>query len=125
MAPARQPQVLLVEDEALLREVSADRLRDEGFRVLEAAAAADALALLEQNPEIDVLFTDVRMPGAIDGLALASEVRRIRPHLPVILTSGQWTAAPGQGAPDGAVFIQKPYSVGAVAQLVKALVKPT
>jgi CheY-like chemotaxis protein len=59
-----RPSILLVEDEPLLRAVTSDRLRDEGFRVIEAVAAADALALLEHHPEIDVLFTDWRSRSA-------------------------------------------------------------
>jgi DNA-binding NtrC family response regulator len=62
------------------------------------------------------------MPGPVDGLGLAIQVRRSRPHLHVIMTSGQWAATDAE-VPEGAVFLQKPYSVGAVAQLMKALVK--
>jgi len=123
MNPARQPNVLLVEDEPLLRAVTSERLRDEGLRVVEAPAAAHAIALLEQHPEIDVLFTDVHMPGAIDGVALASVARELHPHLVVILTSGKWIRS-DDDVPEGAVFLAKPYSIDAVAQLVKALVKP-
>jgi CheY-like chemotaxis protein len=123
MNPARQPNVLLVEDEPLLRAVSSERLRDEGLRVVEAPAAAHAIALLEQHPDIDVLFTDVNMPGPIDGVALASVARQLHPHLVVILTSGKWITGDAD-VPEGAVFVAKPYSTGAVAQLVKALVKP-
>jgi CheY-like chemotaxis protein len=117
-----RPNILLVEDEPLLRAVTSDHLREAGFRVIEAAAAADAIALLEQHPEIDVLFTDMNMPGPVDGLGLAIQVRRNRPHLHVIMTSGQWVGT-NADVPEGALFLQKPYSVGAVAQLMKALVK--
>jgi CheY-like chemotaxis protein len=123
MTPARQPKVLLVEDEPLLRAITSERLRDQGLQVVEAPAAAHAIALLEQHPEIDVLFTDVDMPGAIDGVALASVARQIQPRLMVILTSGKWIGGEAD-VPEGAVFVAKPYSTGAVAQLVKALVKP-
>ncbi len=104
-----------------MRATTSIHLQDEGFRVIEAAAAADAVALLDRHPEIDVLFTDVNMPGALDGLGLAVLVRRSRPHLHVVMTSGRGTCAE---VPDGAVFVQKPYSVEAVAQLMRALVKP-
>ena len=122
MATARQPNVLLVEDEPLLRSVSCERMREEGLRVIEAEAAQHAIALLAEHPEIDVVFTDVNMPGPIDGLGLAVEVRRTRPHLHVILTSGLWTGQ-GKEVPDGIVFLQKPYEIDAVVQLVKTLVK--
>jgi CheY-like chemotaxis protein len=121
MILTRQPNVLLVEDEALVRAIISAHLRDEGFRVIEAAAAADAIALIEQHLEIDVLFTDVNMPGAIDGLDLAVEVRRSRPHIHVIMTSGRGVRA--SAVPAGAVFFQKPYSVVAVAQLMRDMVK--
>jgi CheY-like chemotaxis protein len=123
MAGARQPNVLLVEDEPLLRAVTSERLRDEGLHVVEAPAAAHALALLEQHPEIDVLFTDVNIPGAIDGVALASVARQIQPRLVVIFTSGEWTGG-DDAVPEGAVFVAKPYRVAAVARLVRALVRP-
>jgi two-component system, response regulator PdtaR len=118
----RQASVLLVEDEPLLRAVTSERLRDEGFRVIEAAAAPDAIVLLEKYPEIDVLFTDVNMPGPLDGLGLATQVRQKSPHLHVIMTSGEWAPTNAQ-IPDGAVFVQKPYSLEALAQLLKALVE--
>jgi two-component system, response regulator PdtaR len=123
MATARQPNVLLVEDEPLLRTFASEQLRGEGLCVVEAPAGAYAIALLEQHPEIDVLFTDMKMPGAINGLTLASVARQIHPHLVVILTSGKWTRT-DDDVPEGAVFVEKPYSIDAVAQLVKALVKP-
>lgn len=122
MAPAKQPNVLLVDDEALVRETAAERLRQDGVRVLEADAAAQAVALLAEHPDIDVLFTDINMPG-MDGVALANEVRRTHPHLHLILTSGRWTHPSGE-APDGAVFLQKPYSLDAVVQLVRRLARP-
>jgi CheY-like chemotaxis protein len=117
------PRVLVVEDEPLLRSLASAHLRDQGFQVMEAAAATDALALLEQHPEIDVLFTDVNMPGPIDGLGLVKEVRRVRPDLPLVMTSGQWAAKSGDGVPDGVVFLHKPYPLDQVAQLMKALAK--
>ena len=122
MITTRQPNVLLVEDEALVRVITSIHLQDEGFCVIEAAAAADAVALLDQHPEIDVLFTDVNMPGAMDGLGLAVEVRRSRPDMHVIMTSGRWASA-SEDVPFGAVFVQKPYSVAALAQLIRVLVK--
>jgi len=79
MNTTRRPSVLLVEDEPLLRAVTSDHLRDEGFRVIEAAAAAEAIALLEQHPDIDVLFTDVNLPGVLDGLELSAGAARICP----------------------------------------------
>ena len=118
---ARRPNVLLVDDEPLVRAAASNLLRDEGCDVFEASAAEPAFALLVEHPEIDVLFTDLNMPG-MDGLDLACRVRRTHPNLHVILTSGQWEHT-GEQAPDGAVFLQKPYSIDSLAQLIKALVK--
>lgn len=124
MSTQAQPSVLLVEDEPLLRSITSEHLRDAGFQVMEAAAATEALALLDLHPEIAVLFTDVTMPGPLDGFDLACEVRRTRPRLHVIMTSGQW-ARRGAQVPEGAVFVQKPYSLDAIAKLMKALAKAT
>ena len=66
--------ILLVEDEVLVRMVAADVLEDAGFTVLESTNAEEALTLLETRPDVQVLFTDVNMPGALDGLGLAQTV---------------------------------------------------
>lgn len=121
MGSAGDPSVLVVEDEFLLLSMTCDHLRAEGFLVVEAAAARDALTLLEQHPDLAVLFTDVNMPGDLNGLDLAIEVRRTRPHLHVIITSGLWARA-GEPVPEGAIFVEKPYSVEAVSALMKSLV---
>ncbi|MEJ1935149.1 response regulator [Nostoc sp. NIES-2111] len=88
--------ILLVEDEALIRTVMAEGLRDEGFTVIEAADAAEALAVLAAGLQVDVLFTDVRMPGTMDGLALARVVARTRPDIGVIVTSGHLVERPSE-----------------------------
>jgi CheY-like chemotaxis protein len=124
MTTARQPKVLLVEDEPQLRSASSEHLRSAGCHVLEAPSADQALAVLDQHHDIDIVFTDVNMPGAIDGVALGREVLRRRPHVPVILTSAAW--APDSGdIPDGALFVQKPYSIDAVVRLLRALIWAT
>ena len=71
--------ILLVEDEVLVRMVAADVLEDAGFTVLESTNAEEALRLLETRPDVQVLFTDVNMPGALDGLGLAQTVHNDRP----------------------------------------------
>jgi CheY-like chemotaxis protein len=79
--------VLVVEDEVLVRLVISQYLRDCGYRVLEAAHAAEAIAVLQQpHLEIDVLFSDIDMPGAMDGFGLAQWTRSNRPSLEVVLT---------------------------------------
>jgi CheY-like chemotaxis protein len=79
--------VLVVEDEVLLRLIVAEYLRDCGYKVIEAADADEALVVLEQpDLRIDVLFSDIEMPGSMDGFALAQWTRANRPGLEVILT---------------------------------------
>jgi CheY-like chemotaxis protein len=100
--------ILLVEDEALIRTVMAEGLRDEGFTVIEAAHAAEALAVLAAGLQVDVLFTDVRMPGTMDGLALARVVARTRPDIGVIVTSGHFVERPSELAEP---ILPKPYLI--------------
>ena len=84
----RCPAVLVVEDEVLIRLVIADYLRECGFKVYEAATALEAIEVLESDQaSIDLVFTDIRLPGEINGFALGQWVRANRPGLPVILTS--------------------------------------
>lgn len=80
--------ILLAEDEVMIRIATADILRDEGFKVVEAGNGAEAWRLVEASPRIDLVITDIRMPGEPDGLELAAMVKASRPALPVmILTS--------------------------------------
>ena len=80
--PANPKQVVLVvEDEALIRMHAAEMIRDLGFEVLEAANADQAISLLESNSEISVVFTDIQMPGSMDGLRLLAVVRDRWPPL--------------------------------------------
>ncbi len=80
--------VLVVEDEHRLLRVTATRLADLGFRVLEAGDGTAALEMLATHPEIEILYSDVVMPGALSGLDLAKRVQELYPHVHVILTSG-------------------------------------
>jgi len=82
------PLVLVVEDEVVIRMLTVEMLQEAGFRVIEACDADEAMAVLDSNLACDVIFTDVNMPGSIDGLGLADHVKRSYPGVPVILTSG-------------------------------------
>jgi two-component system, response regulator PdtaR len=115
-----RPVVLLVEDEFLVRMATADALEDAGFEVIETANAQAAQDVLADRTDVQVVFTDVRMPGPMDGLELACLVRRRWPHILVVVTSGH--LKPESGAlPDRAVFIPKPYSEKAPAVLIQSL----
>jgi two-component system, response regulator PdtaR len=100
--------VLVVEDEALVRMNSADLIRDLGFDVVEAVDADHAVSLLESIPGITVLFTDIQMPGSMDGLRLAAVVKDRWPPIALLITSGQ-LHPPTADMPTGARFIPKPY----------------
>jgi CheY-like chemotaxis protein len=119
MTTMHHTTVLVVEDEALLLYSIADELRDHGFDVVEARNAAEALRALEANPEIRLLFTDVDMPGTMDGLALAAAVRHRWPPIKIIVTSGKGRPAPS-ALPDGA-FIPKPYTSHAISEVFRRL----
>jgi len=84
----REQTVLVVEDEASVRLAISDYLTEQGFVVLQAADAAGAIEVISLHPEIDLVFTDLLMPGDMDGLDLAEWLFKHRPGLPVIITSG-------------------------------------
>jgi CheY-like chemotaxis protein len=100
--------VLVVEDEALVRLDVVDYLEREGFHVLEAAHAAEAIQILEREPSISIVFTDVDMPGTMDGLKLAAAIRDRWPPVKIVVTSGHKTVEITD-LPDGGVFFSKPY----------------
>ena len=116
MSKADKKLVLLVDDDDLVRLVTAEELRDYGFEVAEAGSGPEALTVLRTLPPIDVLFTDIRMPGALDGWDLAEQVRRLQPSVAVVYSSG-YSATPARMVP-GAHFLSKPYQP---AQLVSVL----
>ena len=113
--------VLVVDDEALVRMYAVDVLRDAGHVVYEAGGADEALELLELHEDIGVLFTDINMPGHLDGLDLARMVHTKRPKVHIILTSGR-LRPPAEAIPDDGRFLAKPYAGEAVTSLVSQLV---
>ena len=101
--------ILLVEDDPIIRWASSDMLCEEGFCVIEAGDADSALLILHARSDVRVLFTDIDMPGSIDGLELAHKARKLWPELRILVTSGK--RAPGQRAmPRDGRFIDKPYA---------------
>lgn len=106
---AMTPIILVVEDEFLIRLDAADMIRSGGFEVIEAANADEAIAILEARHDITVVFTDVQMPGSMDGLKLAAAVRGRWPPIRIIATSGN--ARVGlDDLPKGGWFVPKPYT---------------
>lgn len=114
--------VLLVEDEALIRELSVMVLEDAGFRVVAAEDAHQALKVLETGLDARVLFTDVQMPGDIDGLQLARTARERLPGIEVLVASGQRIPGPGE-LPDRGRFLHKPYAMADLVRHVGELVR--
>lgn len=114
--------VLVVEDEILLRMCATEALQDQGLPTLEADAASNALSILESHPEIRVVFTDINIHGAMNGLQLAQEIARKHPNVRVVLTSGRRRPATSE-MPTGALFLPKPYPLEEIAGLVGELCK--
>ncbi|MFG1397085.1 response regulator [Roseixanthobacter pseudopolyaromaticivorans] len=113
--------ILVVEDEPLVRLVIAEALRDQGFRVVEAASAEEAILALASGIAVDLVFTDVRMPGALDGIAFARRLNRERPDLPVLITSGHLDQLESG---DATAFISKPYVLGDAVARISAMLDP-
>lgn len=110
--------ILIVEDDDLIRAHAERQLRSLGYRVIAAADGDAVLAGLETLPPIDLLFTDLMLPGAADGRALARAMKQARPDLRVLFTSGRGADA-ADGAPDD--FLAKPYRRDALAEKVRAV----
>jgi two-component system, response regulator PdtaR len=100
--------VLVFEDDELIRMHAVDMVRDLGFETLEAANADDAILLLETCSDVTVVFTDIQMPGSMDGLHLLAVVRDRWPPIALLVTSGR-LAPPDTALPRGARFVSKPY----------------
>ena len=117
-APDR-PVVLVVDDEPLVRMLAHDTLTTGGFDVIEAVSADEALVLINARPDVGLLFTDVNMPGELNGYGLAQLASKKLPALPIIVTSGG-PDTPGDGdLPQGAKFLDKPYSPSVLLTLVQ------
>jgi CheY-like chemotaxis protein len=101
--------VLIVEDDALVRMDTADMMGRLGFSVLEAKDACEAIRLLESHVDITVVFTDVEMPGSMNGLKLAWVVHGRWPPIKIIITSGK-IKPPEDDLPEGGRFLSKPYT---------------
>ena len=116
--------VLIVEDEVLTRIVLAQHLRDCGYRVLEAGNAAEAIMVLESDFVVDILFTDVNLPGDMNGFALGRWTRKRRPQTRTILTSGTERAAQkASDLCDDEPYLLKPYDPAALVREIRRLLE--
>jgi two-component system, response regulator PdtaR len=113
-------RVLIVEDEALVRLSMREEIEAAGYRVYEAYNADEAIQLLEANPDIELVFTDVDMPGSMDGVKLAHYVRNRWPPVKIIVTSGYQNVTPEQ-LPEGSLFFSKPYDLEQVRLQIESL----
>jgi DNA-binding NtrC family response regulator len=116
---AKASTILIVEDEALVRISLAEEFRDCGFRVLEACNAEEALQIFGASEPIELMISDVNMPG-MDGAALAAWVQSNFPDVRIVMVSG---AASNRTAITGVVFIEKPFAIDNIVRIVRNLIK--
>jgi two-component system, response regulator PdtaR len=116
-APGSGSLVLVVEDDALLRMHAAEMIEEAGFKVLEADGADEAIRMLESRADIRIIFTDIDMPGSMNGLKLAHAVANRWPPIRIVATSGHFQVRDGD-LPMGGRFIAKPYRA---TQIISAL----
>jgi two-component system, response regulator PdtaR len=117
----RSIAILIVEDEFLIRVDATTFFESEGFNVFEAVHADEAIRCLERHDEIQLIFTDVNMPGSMNGLALAHYVRGRGPPVKIIVTSG-YAKAGARALPENAVFVEKPYALKNIADKINDLI---
>jgi CheY-like chemotaxis protein len=120
-AEPRQNCVLLVEDEALIAEVIGEALVDSGHLVHTVANAQDAIAHLANGARVDLLFTDINLPGELDGVGLAERARAANPQLPILFASGRWWRLEELQKLPNAATLRKPYSPARACEAVDLL----
>jgi CheY-like chemotaxis protein len=121
LVESESPVVLVVEDEFLLRMDAADMIAAAGFEVVAAANADEAIGILEARRDITVVFTDIQMPGSMDGLKLARAVRGRWPPIKIVATSGH-VGVRETDLPEGGRFLPKPYSSTEVTGMLRELI---
>jgi CheY-like chemotaxis protein len=114
----RTARILVVEDEILIRALIAEELRLEGFSVIEADRADDALTYIKTGEQVDLVFSDIQTPGSINGLQLAQTLRDKYPDIPVMLASGN--ALP-RHVGIAEAFVPKPYDVTQTIALISEI----
>jgi two-component system, response regulator PdtaR len=116
------PVVLVVEDEPLLRMLAVEVVEEAGFIAIEAQDADEAVILLESRTDITLLFTDINMPGSMDGLKLAHAVRDRWPPIKILVVSGQQRLQ-SSDLPSNSCFLGKPYQASALVDELRSLFK--
>ncbi len=115
-------KILVVEDEALIRFTTIDALEDEGFTVFEADCAETAITVLETHADIQLIFTDIDMPGSMDGLQLTAFVRDRWPPIKIFVTSGRITPSKSDLS-DGIDFVSKPYDLNRLGVMFRSALR--
>jgi CheY-like chemotaxis protein len=119
--PSKRPVVLVVEDETLVRTCAVEMVVAAGFDAIAAVDADDAISILESRNDIRAVFTDIQMPGSMDGLRLARVVRNRWPPVALIVTSGHIRVNEGD-LPAGGRFLSKPYVLSHVQAALQELI---
>src|ERR1700704_914038 len=117
----RKPVVLVVEDEQLLRMHAVEMVEAAGFEAIEASDADEAIRILESRNDIRAVFTDIQMPGSMDGLKLARAIRHRWPPVALIVTSAQRNFMESD-LPQGGRFIGKPYDPAQIETALRQLI---
>jgi CheY-like chemotaxis protein len=115
-----KPILLIVEDDLLVRMLAVEIAEEAGFSALEATDADSAICVLQKRPDIRVVFTDIDMPGSMDGLELAVAIRHRWPPIEIVLTSGKMRPAADE-LPERSHFVPKPYDFARMTGLLREL----
>jgi CheY-like chemotaxis protein len=121
MEKQRRPVVLVVEDEPLMLLDAVDLVSEAGFEAIGAKNADEAIRILESRDDIRIVFTDVNMPGSMDGIRLAHAVRHRWPPIEIIVTSGLTLANVQELLPERGIFFPKPYTPAQIASALHRL----
>ena len=120
VSPAPEPtRVMIVEDDGLVRFPIAEALRDLGLEVIEASDAEEAWSYLLSGQTVDLIFSDIQMPGSMDGIELACRVQERFAHIIIVLTSGRRS----RRSTDHPNFLAKPYRLADVTRLITSLLE--
>jgi CheY-like chemotaxis protein len=119
--PGAGQLILAVEDDERVRRLTVSRLQQLGYRVLQAASGAEALETIAAHPDIDLLFTDLIMPGGLSGYDLSARVRNLYPRIRILLTSGYAEELVNSDRPPGEQFrvLRKPYRQADLARAIE------
>lgn len=116
-------RILIVEDEFLVRLMLVEALADEGYQTVEATSGDEALRLLQADPAIGMVMTDIQLPGSLDGLDLVRTARAARPDMPAIYMTGRPDALAGSLIPGRDALLAKPYLPSEATKTVRRLIR--